>query len=45
VWLILGVDDHFLQLAEKYYLLAEASQEVVDMYNDAGMMEEAYKVT
>ena len=39
-----GVSEHYLQLAEKYYLMAEAAQEAVDMYNDAGMMEEAYKV-
>lgn len=45
MWLIVGVADHSLQLAEKYYLMAEAAQEAVDMYNNAGMMEEAYKVT
>lgn len=39
VWLI------FLQLAEKYYLMAEAAQEAVDMYNEAEMMEEAYRVS
>ena len=39
-----GVADHYLQLAEKYYLMAEAAQEAVEMYNEAEMMEEAYKV-
>ena len=33
-----------MQLAEKYYLMAEAAQEAVDMYNEAEMTEEAYKV-
>ena len=41
----MGVADNCLQLAEKYYLTAEAAQEAVDMYNEADMMEEAYKVT
>ena len=39
-----GVADHYLQLAEKYYLIAEAAQDAVEMYNEAEMMEEAYKV-
>lgn len=42
--MLVGVADHYLQLAEKYYLMAEAAQEAVEMYNEADMMEEAYKV-
>ena len=40
-----GVADHSFQLAEKYYLLAEATHEAVDMYNEVEMIEEAYRVT
>lgn len=43
--LSVGVADQCLQLAEKYYLMAEAPQEAVNMYNEAEMMEDAYKVT